>query len=91
MNIFKLFLKPFKKIDDIREFIEDQIAKGLDKIAGSEKVDSLERVAADAIMTAIELYMKRPIPQDVKNKIKEGVVNGCNKANPIISTQLKKK
>jgi len=90
MNIFHFFKKPINKIDDIREDVENLIAKGFRKIRDNEAVDKGEVAISNAIMLALEGYFKKEIPAEIKRKINEGVIIGCNNANIIIVDQLEK-
>ena len=90
MNIKNIFQKSVKNIDDFRELAENKVAQGLRKIRGNKSVDSAEVVISNAVMTAIELYLGKTIPSDVKTKINEGVVKGCDIANEVVVNQLEK-
>ena len=96
MKLFKKTKQIIIKIDDFREeklevSIADQILGRLD---ASEKVDSLEKKAIKAGLTAANAYLATygvPIvPEDVKEAIAESSVKALSKANKLLQKQLKK-
>jgi len=80
----------FKKIDSIREVLENKIAKGLRSIQGNKNVDTAERLITKAVVEAVSAYFGKPVPPSVADKIADSVVKACDKANPIIVEQLEK-
>lgn len=90
MGVFDFLKKPMKNIDDFREMVENKIALGLIKIRGNKAVDSVEVLISNAVMTAIEAYIGKEIPPEVKAKVNEGVIKGCDVANELIVKQLEK-
>lgn len=90
MGLFDFLKKPVKKIDDYKEFTENLIAKGFRKVRGNKAIDKGQVALTMAILTAAESYFKKTIPPEVKTKICDGVVVGCDKANILIVDQLEK-
>lgn len=90
MKIFNFLKKPIKKIDDFREWVENEIALGLEKLQGNQTVDNGERVLVGIIITAVEAKTGMSVPEETKKQIKDGVVIGLDKANIALVKQLEK-
>lgn len=103
INIFKPILKilgfTHKVVHNVREDFEDFIAEQiLDRLDGSEKVDELERKMVSAIINYLSIQEASSsmavtgvsFAREHEKEIQDAVVNCMDKANRIISKQLKK-
>ena len=92
MKIIDLFKKLFKKVDDLREYLEDKLADLLEKIDKSKKVDELEKtIIAKGIDYGIEYCTKtNSVPSDFTQAIAEEVVKCLGKLNRLTQKQLRK-
>ena len=90
MGFFDFLKKPIKKVDDLREFTENLIASGLEKIQGNTTVDNGEKLLVGVVITAIEAKTGISVPEDTKKQIQDGVVKGLDKANIALVKQLEK-
>ena len=90
MGLIKYIKDKIKHIDNTREHVEDLIASGLRKIKDNPTVDKIEVVISNSVMTAVEVKFGISIPKDVRDKINNGVVSGCNEINDIVARQLER-
>lgn len=92
MKIIDWFKKLFKKVDDLREYLEDRLADLLEKIDKSKKVDELEKtIIAKGIDYGIEYCTKtNSVPSDFTQAIAEEVVKCLGKLNQLTQKQLRK-
>ena len=103
INIFAPILKVLgfahKVVHNVREDFEDFIAENvLDRLDGNEKVDELERKMVSAIINYLSMYESSSsvamtgvsFAKQHEKDIQDAVVNCMNKANRILSKQLKK-
>lgn len=92
MKIIDYFKKLFKKVDNLREYLEDKLADLLEKIDKSKKVDELEKtIIAKGIDYGIEYCTKtNSVPSDFTQTIAEEVVKCLGKLNQLTQKQLRK-
>lgn len=92
MKIIDYFKKLFKKVDNLREYLEDKLADLLEKIDKSKKVDELEKtIIAKGIDYGIEYCTKtNSVPSDFTQAIAEEVVKCLGKLNQLTQKQLRK-
>ena len=92
MKIIDYFKKLFKKVDNLREYLEDKLADLLEKIDKSKKVDALEKtIIAKGSDYGIEYCTKtNSVPSDFTQAIAEEVVRCLGKLNQLTQKQLRK-
>lgn len=92
MKIIDWFKNLFKKVNDLREYLEDKLADLLEKIDKSKKVDELEKtIIAKGIDYGIEYCAKtNSVPSDFTQAIAEEVVKCLGKLNQLTQKQLRK-
>lgn len=96
MIIWNLIKKIFKRVDDVRELIEDAIANVLEKASDSELLDKGQELILNAAIEALEAYATKKagqninLPDKTKQSIIKGLVTGHNNLQKRIATILKK-
>lgn len=92
MKIIDYFKKLFKKVDNLREYLEDKLADLLERIDKSKGIDELEKtIIAKGIDYGIEYCTKiNSVPSDFTQAIAEEVVKCLGKLNQLTQKQLRK-
>jgi hypothetical protein len=96
MKLWEKIKKIFKRADNLRERIEDAIAKVLESASNSDLLDKGQELILNAAIEAIETYIDEKIgnnidlPSDTKNSIVSGIISGNNKLQKKIATILRK-
>lgn len=96
MKFLKKILDFFKRVDNLREAIEDNIAKALEKASQSELLDKGETLVLNAAIEAIEAYAAKQtgqsinLPNNTKKSIVDGIVNGHNKLQQKVAGIMRK-
>lgn len=96
MIIWDLIKKIFKRVDNLRELIEDAIAKVLEKASDSELLDKGEELILNTVIETLEAYATKKagqninIPAKTKQTIVKSIISGHNDLQKKIAEILKK-
>lgn len=89
-KLFKLIKQMFVKGDTLRECLEDKLADVLEKVDGSDTVDSAEKKAIISAINTAGSYYGITIPDEVSEAISEELVKCFSQINKKLQTQLRK-
>lgn len=89
-KLFQRLKSFFVKTDTLRERLEDKLADVLEKLDGSESLDTAEKKAIISAINTAGSYYGITIPEDVSSAISEELVKCFGKINQKLQTQLRK-
>lgn len=89
-KIFQRLKEFFTKSDTLRERLENKLADVLEKLDGSESLDTAEKKAIISAINTAGSYYGLDIPDEASETISEELVKCISQINQKLQTQLRK-